>query len=161
MDTHVRVLGVLNIIFGALSVCLFAVTLVYFGSFQELYEASQADFTVAAFAAFVAFHAIVGVPCIVLGHATMRYREWGRSLLTVLSALNVLNVPVGSVIGGYGLWVLLSEESEPLFAQPPPDTKRRKRSRKAPAAAADEDEKVPKVKSTSVLRSRGADAGPQ
>lgn len=159
MDTHVKVLGILNIIFGVLSACFFLVTLVYFGSFKEMSAAAQADFTVAALVGCVAFHAIVAAPCIILGFATMQYHEWARSTLTVVSALNLLNVPVGSIIGGYGLWVLLSEESEPLFAEPPPNMKPRKRPPTPPAAPAQQE--PPKAKSSSVLQSRPADAGPQ
>ena len=33
----------------------------------------------------------------------------------VLSVLNVIVFPIGTVAGIYGLWVLLSKETEPLF----------------------------------------------
>lgn len=157
MDTHVRLLGILNIIFGMLSACFAVATLVYFGSFGELFAAAEADFTVAALAGYAAYHALGAVPCIVLGFATMRYHQWARSMLTIVSALNLLNVPIGSAIGGYSLWVLLSEESEPLFAEPPPDRKPRKRPPTTPVDVMEKE--IPKVKSTSVLQSRGADAG--
>ena len=159
MDTHVKFLGVANIVFGLLSVCLVVATLIYHGGIFELYATAQVDFVVAAFSASVLFHAIVSVPCIVLGYRTMRYQQSARSMLTVVSALNLLNMPVGSVIGGYGLWVLLSEETEPLFAEPPPDRKARKRSPTAAANPVEEDSK--KVKRASLLRSRRAGAGPQ
>jgi hypothetical protein len=158
MDTHVRILGRLNIGFGILSVLFFVATVVTFGSLRSVYSAAQADFTIAAVFASMLFHGLVGIPCIVLGFATMRYREWARSLLTVVSALNLLNPPVGTFIGAYSLWVLLTPETDPLFTEAPPD---RRLANRPKAAAGYEQPVRPEVKGTSVLRSREADAGPQ
>ena len=36
----------------------------------------------------------------------------------VLALLSLILVPYGTVVGAYGLWVLLSKGTEPLFAQP-------------------------------------------
>jgi len=36
-------------------------------------------------------------------------------MLTVISAVNILDVPVGTILGAYGLWVLLTPETDPLF----------------------------------------------
>jgi hypothetical protein len=33
----------------------------------------------------------------------------------VLSAINLINIPIGTVVGIYGLWVLLTKETERLF----------------------------------------------
>ena len=157
MDTHVRALGIMNIVFGVLSAIFVIATLSLGGGVSELFVAAQADFTVAALFASMMFHAVVGVPCIVLGFAVMRYSDPARSLLTAISALNLLNVPIGPIIGGYGLWVLLTPETDPLFSEPP----RRAGQQKRPAAAERDADNTQVVKGTSVLRSRGADAGPQ
>jgi hypothetical protein len=158
MDTHVRLLGILNIAFGLLCACFGVGTLIAYGSFGELYAASRADFQVAALAASAAFHTLVAVPCVLLGLAIMRYDDRAKSALIVVSALNLLNMPVGSIIGGYGLWVLMTPETDPLFAEPP----QRKPVHKAVSASskAQPAETTPKVKGASILRSRGADVGP-
>jgi hypothetical protein len=36
----------------------------------------------------------------------------------VLSALNLISIPFGTLLGIYGLWVLLNKETEALFASP-------------------------------------------
>ena len=53
-----------------------------------------------------------------------------RILTIVLSVLNLIIIPFGTLLGIYGLWVLLSQNTAPLFgvtpvaapspAQPPP-----------------------------------------
>jgi hypothetical protein len=158
MDTHVKALGILNIAFGVLSAIFGIVTLFVYGGLPEMYAAAQVDFLVAALVASVLFHSAVAIPCMVLGTAVMRYNDNAKSLLIVVSALNLLNVPVGSVIGAYGLWVLLTPETDPLFAEPP----RRAGQQKRPVAAAGkvEENDIRAVNGTSILRSRRADAGP-
>ena len=37
----------------------------------------------------------------------------------MLSALNLINIPLGTVLGAYGLWVLLNSETERLFTSRP------------------------------------------
>jgi hypothetical protein len=157
MDTHVKALGIINIIFGALSAIFASFTLISFRGFPELFAAAEADFTVAALVASVSFHALLAVPCIVLGSLIMRYNDTAKSLLIVVSALNLLNMPLGSLVGGYGLWVLLQPETDPLFIDPPG---RRATRKKHGAPAEPQEQAHPKVKGTSILRSRGADAGP-
>ena len=40
--------------------------------------------------------------------------------LIVLAAINLINIPLGTILGAYGLWVLLNKETERLFAGTPP-----------------------------------------
>jgi hypothetical protein len=158
MDTHVKALGFMNIIFGALSVIFVISAIVGFGGFSELSAAAWADFAFAALFVSLIFHASVAIPCIVLGALVMRYNDGAKSLLIMVSAFNLLNVPLGPFVGGYGLWVLLQPETEPLFVDPP--WRRGARKKRGPGPQAQEPE-APKLKGTSILRSRGADAGPQ
>ena len=44
-------------------------------------------------------------------------RPWSRVWGIVLSVLSLFVVPFGTIIGLYGLWVLLSKDSERLFTQ--------------------------------------------
>ncbi len=45
------------------------------------------------------------------------YKPWSRVLGIVLSVLNLLNFPIGTVLGIYGLWVLLNKDTERLFTR--------------------------------------------
>lgn len=160
MDTHVKALGIINIVFGALSALFVILAVASFGGIPELFFAAGADFTVAALVASLFFHAIVAVPCIALGFLIMRYHDGAKSILIIVSALNLLNMPLGSLVGGYGLWVLLQPETDPLFADPP--WRRSARKKNARVSEKEKVEEGPKkVKGTSILRSRGADTGPQ
>src|SRR5688500_14047836 len=101
MDTHVKALGIINIIFGALSAIFVISTIIGLGGFTGLIAAAQADFAVAAVLASLIFHAVVAIPCIFLGWLIMQYNDTAKSLLIIVSALNLLNMPAGSLVGGY------------------------------------------------------------
>jgi hypothetical protein len=128
METHVKVLGVLHIVLGALGV-LFALMLVLaFGSAIGI-VGTTADGEEAALAipiigtagtALVLFVLALSIPGVIVGIGLLKFRPWARIVGIVLSALNLINIPIGTVVGIYGLWVLLTKETERLFSAAPP-----------------------------------------
>ena len=46
------------------------------------------------------------------GWGLMQRERWARTLTLVLSFLALLNIPLGTALGVYSLWVLLPEQSE-------------------------------------------------
>lgn len=153
METHVRVLGILNIIFGLASLAVVALILWQYGSFGNMYQDYDSLSLLLTVSAI--YHGLLAIPLIVLGFYVLRYQEWARSAMIVVSALNILNVPFGSIVGGYTLGILFSSQVDPLF-QIKGEIGRRDERRKVAAAAVAKQEKA-----ASVLRSREADAGPQ
>jgi hypothetical protein len=57
----------------------------------------------------------LSLPGIIAGFGLLQLRPWARVLTIVLSALELMSVPLGTVLGIYGLWVLLSPGGEQLF----------------------------------------------
>jgi len=129
MDTHVKVLGVLQIALGAMSLFGAALlTLVFVGGFTAVSVSGDSD---AAFAlpfiglagvALVALLLLLSLPGIITGIGLLRLRPWARVAGIVLSILGLMAIPFGTAIGVYGLWVLFSKDTERLFAAPPPGT---------------------------------------
>ena len=128
MDTHVKVLAVLYIIFGVLGTLVGLGFMALLSVIGVAGAASDPDawvalpilgFTGAALGAFIL---ILSLPGIIAGIGLLKYRPWARILTIVLSALNLMNVPFGTILGIYGLWVMLSDEGSRLFAQPPVST---------------------------------------
>jgi hypothetical protein len=50
----------------------------------------------------------------------LNYKPWARVLGLVLAVINLFNIPFGTALGIYALWVLLNKDTERLFAQPTP-----------------------------------------
>jgi len=65
--------------------------------------------------AIAGFVLLLSLPGIIAGFGLLKFRAWARTLTIVLSALDLLQVPVGTALGVYGLWVLLQPETERLF----------------------------------------------
>ena len=69
------------------------------------------------------------------------------------SALNILNLPVGSILGCYGLWVLLTPETDPLFSAPPPDRRPKKPAPRPPPAEQSDESLNPKATGATIIPS--------
>ena len=124
MNQHVTILGVLYVAFGVLGLLSALAVLVFFGGVAGLVgvaATSEPDAAIAApilgVIAIVVFTVLVvlSLPGLVVGVGLLKLQPWARVGAIILSALNLLNVPIGTLLGAYGLWVLLSAEGEAAF----------------------------------------------
>jgi protein-S-isoprenylcysteine O-methyltransferase Ste14 len=124
MDTHVRVLGVLNIAIGVVGLIIALLTMIGVGGAAGIISAS-AEPEDAALA--IPILSIVGglvvavvfafsVPSVVTGIGLLYFKPWARILGIVLSAIALLGFPWVTLLGIYGLWVLFNKDTERLFA---------------------------------------------
>ena len=61
-------------------------------------------------------------PSFVGGLGLVRGQRWARGLIMVLSGILLFAFPIGTLLGGYGLWVLFTDDPNPpipLGTQPP------------------------------------------
>ena len=125
MTTHVKVLGWLFIVFGVFYVILAFGSSMVMGILAS-FVASQGEPDAAIGAsilgltggAFFIFWLCVGIPGILAGWGLPNFKPWARILAIVLSAIRLINIPIGTALGIYGLWVLFSKETEALFSTP-------------------------------------------
>jgi hypothetical protein len=66
--------------------------------------------------ALVIFFLGVSLPGLFAGWGLLTFKPWARILAIVLAILNLIHIPFGTLLGIYALWVLLSRETERLFA---------------------------------------------
>jgi hypothetical protein len=59
---------------------------------------------------------VLAIPSIVVGIGLMSFQRWARAMATIIAILELLNFPLGTALGIYALWVLLSAETDPLFS---------------------------------------------
>lgn len=126
MASHVRILGILHIAMGALGVLGGIVVLAVFGGIAGIVgAAAHSDEALIAIPILGGIGGLVavglmvlGLPGIIAGWGLLNYRPWARILTIILSAFSLMNVPMGTALGVYGFWVLLSTEGERLFSAP-------------------------------------------
>jgi hypothetical protein len=116
MATHVRILGWLHIIFGALG--LVSAFLVFGGSILGgLFSGSIMGMLGAGlggtFAAMLI--ALLSIPGLVAGYGLLKFRPWARMLTIVLAVFELIRFPFGTILGVYSLWVLLSSDGAAQF----------------------------------------------
>jgi hypothetical protein len=124
MKQHVSILGILYIAFGALGILAAIAVLVLLGGaagIAGMVADQDPDAAVAApilgVLGVVLFGLIslLSIPGLAAGVGLLNFRAWARVLGLILSALNLLNFPLGTLLGAYGLWVLLNKDTEALF----------------------------------------------
>lgn len=126
MESHVKVLGVLHIVSGIVGLLIALLMLILFGGLATgigLSEGADAAAAVPILSllggGLALFITILSAPSILVGWGLMRHRPWARILGLILSALELLNFPLGTALGIYGFWVLLNSEAEALFRDTP------------------------------------------
>lgn len=114
MEAHVKTLGLLYILggsFGGLAALLF---LALFPG--PAWVAAYGPVVAYMITGWMWLMLVLGVPVIVVGAGLMKFRPWARSAGTVLAVLEMLNFPIGTALGLYALWVLISPDTDPLFS---------------------------------------------
>ncbi|MDF1573771.1 MAG: hypothetical protein P1P86_01085 [Bacteroidales bacterium] len=117
MKQHVSFVGALHIGFGILG--LIGALAIFFG-FQFLFQFVEEEplaeqilsYVGNALALIILFISTLGV---IGGIGLFSYRSWARILVLIVSAINCLNVPVGTAKGVYSIWVLMQPETIELF----------------------------------------------
>ena len=122
MLTHVKVLAVLYIALSALGVLAALLLMMVFGvAAGSVGVSGDPDAAVAipiigfVGTGLVIFLLAISLPGIIVGFGLLKLKPWARIAGIVLCAINLINFPLGTVLGIYGLWVLLSGETERLF----------------------------------------------
>ena len=128
MDTHVKVLAVIHLAVGGLMLCGALFLGLGSGVAAGIVGASANpdDAAIAipilgiAGTALVFLLAVFAIPSLITGFGLLYYKPWARIVGIILSAISLINIPIGTAIGVYGLWVLLNKDTERLFSAPVP-----------------------------------------
>jgi hypothetical protein len=131
MSDHVRLLAILNLVWSGLGILIGLIVLLAFGGVAGavgLSGISTADnpdnalFVMPVLAVIGVF--VLVIVCLVAGPAIvgslglLKLAPWARVLMIIISIFQLLNFPIGTALGVYGLWVLFHEETKPLFGLP-------------------------------------------
>ncbi len=117
MSTHIKILAWIRIIYGIFGV-LGALTIFASGLFGGLFSGSLGG-TIGGILAGTVGGIVVGLLSlfgIITGFALLQRRQWARIVTIILSILDLLRFPFGTILGVYGLWVLLSSEGASQFS---------------------------------------------
>ncbi len=117
MKKHVTVVGALHIGFGILG--LIGALAIFFALHfaKGFVENEEIPSMVLGFLS-ISLPLLVGVIStlgLIGGIGLFSYQPWSRMLVIVVAALGCLNIPIGTLLGVYSIWVLLQDETIKLF----------------------------------------------
>lgn len=127
MQTHVRLLAVLHIVFACLAILVGIGLFVMFGGLAALVAVNESGSDAAAGMAvlgvigtfLLVLLLVLSLPGLIAGIGLLYMKPWAKILGLVVSALDLLSFPFGTALGIYGLWVLVNPETDRLFNQRP------------------------------------------
>jgi hypothetical protein len=61
------------------------------------------------------FFAVLALPGLLAGYGLLKRKKWGQILGIVVGVLSLFNIPVGTAIGAYTLFVLFQNSANDYF----------------------------------------------
>ncbi|MDH3829099.1 MAG: hypothetical protein OET21_16865 [Desulfobacterales bacterium] len=123
MEKHVTVLGILYIAFSALGLLLAIIifTAVVGGGIISGDSEAMAITGIVG-PAIALFFVLLSAPGLIGGIYLLKHRPWARILVLVLGFINLIEIPIGTALGIYTIWVLFKNETVDLFTLSPVGT---------------------------------------
>lgn len=117
MKQHVSFVGALHIGFGILGLLGALAVYIVFNFAEGFVENDPLAEDILTFfggtlSLIILFFACLGI---IGGIGLFSYKPWARILVMIVSAINCLNIPVGTAKGVYSIWVLMQKETIDLF----------------------------------------------
>jgi hypothetical protein len=124
MDKHIQVLGILHIVYssiallsGAIVFLLFFGTGVFVSRLDDVQTANVPAILFTVGSAIALILVIVSIPGIIGGIGLLKRKEWARILVLVVGFLDLLHIPLGTLLGIYTIWALMNDEAIKLFTR--------------------------------------------
>jgi hypothetical protein len=116
MEKHVTAVAALNIGFGALGLLIAIIVFVaVVGGGVISGDPETMGITAIVGTSIAFFFVLVSVPEIIGGIGLLKRWPWARILVLIISFIDLINIPFGTIIGIYSIWVLLKDETAQLF----------------------------------------------
>ncbi|HEX8451206.1 MAG TPA: hypothetical protein VF647_03860 [Longimicrobium sp.] len=117
MRQHIDTVAWIHIAFGGLGVLAALAVGGFVGGLGLFADDAQTAGILALVAGFIAVvMGLLSVPSLVGGWGLLKRRPWARMLVLISSFLHLLNIPVGTLVGAYSIWVLMNDESRHILS---------------------------------------------
>lgn len=119
LELHTRIVGWLFILSSALLLAIAFTGFFVLTSLGVVAGDPQATLVLGTIGTWGGiFFVLLALPGFLAGYGLLQRREWGRILAIVVAFLNLLNFPLGTLLGAYALWVLLQTSANEFFTPP-------------------------------------------
>ena len=118
MERHVHLLGILASLWGALALLVgVSMLLLAIAALVQVADSAglAAGLTAGLFLLIAVFALIWGGAHLWAAILVRKRKPFGRVLMLGLAVVNLLMLPIGTALGVYALWILLTNEGRRLF----------------------------------------------
>lgn len=116
---HVRILGMVQVLNGILLVLVGIFVFAFLGGFGAVVDDPIAFRIFGLTGLFVsAFMLVVSTPGIIASYGLLKQRSWARNLAIAVGILQLVIVPIGTVIGIYTIIVMAQANAETCCVSP-------------------------------------------
>ena len=116
MEKHVTLVAIINIVFGTIGILvgLFLFVVLILGGLISG-DSEAAAITSIVGTTLCGFFLLLSIPGLIGGIGLLKHKGWARILVLIIGILDLINIPIGTAIGVYTIWVLLNEKTAQLF----------------------------------------------
>jgi len=123
MDQHITLAGALRIGAGALGIMIAIIVFIAVAGGGLLSRDPEAIAITSMVGSIIAAVLVIfSIPDIIAGIGLLKRRPWARILTLILSCIDLIEIPFGTALGAYSLWVLLNDETTEIFKNQPDAT---------------------------------------
>jgi hypothetical protein len=120
LHTHVPIVGWLNIIGNGIFLVLGICGFVFFAGIGLFAAADSGDAAALSILGLIGtvglfFFAALALPGLLAGYGLLKRKKWGQILGIVVGFLSLFNIPVGTALGAYTLFVLFQNSANDYF----------------------------------------------
>lgn len=122
MEKHITVVGALRIGFAVIGLMIASLILLFTigpGLIASMVEGDDEALAIltAIGVPIAFFFVLLSAADIIGGIGILKRKNWARYLVMIHSVLDLFNVPIGTALGIYCIWVLMQDETARLFKQ--------------------------------------------
>ena len=111
MERHINVVAALQIGLAILGLFIAGLIFTFFHLLGDFVDDNEANLVLGIIANVIMVVSIIfSVPGILAGIGLFKRKEWARILTLILSVLNLMSFPLGTAVGVYSIWALVSPE---------------------------------------------------
>ncbi len=117
MEKHIKLLGTLYIIFGSFFLVGAIIFYLLITTAGVISGEDTAIFVTGLVGIVISsFLVLVSIPGIIGGIGLLKYKPWAKVLLLIIGIINLINFPLGTLLGIYTIWVLMNSQTEKILA---------------------------------------------
>lgn len=114
---HNRILAICWLVYSLLHLIPMLFALSFFGIVKANMGTDVPEFVPALIQTVMVSIAAFSAVGLFVAWGLFTWKPWGRMLAIVVGIINLINIPLGTALGIYTLWVLLSTESEQQYRE--------------------------------------------